>query len=64
MLIIVIMLICIPYEISNDHLTIVRIIFLKSIKFYKTRVDKIRVPKKKKKKGKLGGNEVTGNTDF
>lgn len=44
--IIVIMLICIPYEISNDHLTIVRIIFLKSIKFYKTRIDKIRVQKR------------------
>lgn len=46
MLIIVIMLICIPLLIRyQNHLTIVRIIFLKSAKVYKTTVDKIRLQK-------------------
>lgn len=60
MLIIAIMLICIPYQISNDYLTIVRIMFLKSIKFYKTTVDKIRVQKERK----LRENKMTVSTDF
>lgn len=60
MLIIAIMLICIPYQISNDYLTIVRIMFLKSIKFYKTTVDKIRVQKERK----LRENKMTISTDF
>ena len=60
MLIIAIMLICIPYQISNDYLTIVGIMFLKSIKFYKTTVDKIRVQKERK----LRENKMTISTDF
>ena len=47
-LIIVITLLCVPllirYQmISNDHLPVVSVIFLKSTKFYKTIVDLIRV---------------------